>query len=116
MVNTILPIIGGVFIDTFGTSAGSILATSMITIGNILIATSTELASFHLMVTGRVLYGIGSGTIVTIQTAILCHWFKGKGLAIVVGVQIAMARLVRIIENEKEGEKRVKKLILIIKS
>ncbi|RHZ60411.1 hypothetical protein Glove_353g12 [Diversispora epigaea] len=99
LVNTILPIIGGIFIDTFGTSAGSILATSLITVGNIIVAVSTELASFPLMVVGRILYGIGSGTIVTIQIAILSHWFKGKGLAIVVGVQIAMARLAAFLAN-----------------
>ena len=101
LVNTILPILGGVFIDTFGTSAGSILATSLIAAGNILVAISTNLRSFVVMVIGRILYGIGSGTIVTIQVAILSHWFKGKGLAIVVGVQIAMSRLVRDINNAK---------------
>ncbi|CAJ0762656.1 21313_t:CDS:2 [Entrophospora sp. SA101] len=94
LVNTILPFLGGVFIDTFGTSLGSILATSLIAAGNILVALSTHLISFHVMVLGRIMYGIGSGTIVTIQTAILSHWFKGKGLAIAVGVQIAAARLV----------------------
>ncbi|CAJ0756832.1 21631_t:CDS:10 [Entrophospora sp. SA101] len=99
LVNTILPFLGGVFIDTFGTSLGSILATSLIAAGNILVALSTHLISFHVMVLGRIMYGIGSGTIVTIQTAILSHWFKGKGLAIAVGVQIAAARLSAFLAN-----------------
>jgi MFS family permease len=77
------------------------LATSLIAIGNILVALSTNLRSFIVMVIGRILYGIGSGTIVTIQVAILSHWFKGKGLAIVVGIQIAMSRLVRDVYNAK---------------
>ncbi|CAG8716198.1 3252_t:CDS:2, partial [Funneliformis caledonium] len=93
LVNTVLPILGGVFIDTFGTSVGSILATSLIAIGNILVALSTDLKSFAVMVIGRILYGIGSGTIVIVQVAILSHWFKGKGLAIAVGIQIAISRL-----------------------
>nr|CAG8517109.1 13088_t:CDS:10 [Entrophospora candida] len=99
LVNTILPFLGGVFIDTFGTSLGSILATFLIAAGNILVALSTHLISFHVMVLGRIMYGIGSGTIVTIQTAILSHWFKGKGLAIAVGVQIAAARLSSFLAN-----------------
>jgi MFS family permease len=94
LVNTILPILGGVFIDIFGTSIGSILATSLIAIGNIFVALSTNLRSFVVMVIGRFLYGIGSGTIVTIQMAILSHWFKGKGLAIVIGIQVAASRMV----------------------
>jgi MFS family permease len=52
-----------------------------------------------MMVIGRLLYGIGSGTIVTVQVAILSHWFKGKGLAIVVGIQISASRLVRDLRN-----------------
>ncbi|CAG8462744.1 7327_t:CDS:2 [Acaulospora morrowiae] len=99
LVNTILPILGGVFIDTFGTVAGSILATSLIATGNILVASSTLLVSFKVMVVGRIMYGIGSGTIVTIQTAILSHWFRGKGLAIAVGSQIAVARLSSFLAN-----------------
>ncbi|RIA97990.1 major facilitator superfamily domain-containing protein [Glomus cerebriforme] len=99
LVNTILPILGGVFIDTFGTSIGSILATSLIAIGNIFVALSTNLKSFVVMVIGRILYGIGSGTIITVQVAILSHWFKGKGLAIVVGIQIATSRMSSFLGN-----------------
>ncbi|RIB29423.1 major facilitator superfamily domain-containing protein [Gigaspora rosea] len=99
LVNTILPILGGVFIDTFGTSIGSILATSLIALGNIIVALSTNLRSFPMMVSGRILYGIGSGTIVTVQTTILSHWFKGKGLSIALGIQIATARLASFLAN-----------------
>ncbi|CAI2167413.1 17625_t:CDS:2 [Funneliformis geosporum] len=93
LVNTILPILGGIFLDTFGTLVGSVLATSLIAIGNILVALSTDLKSFAVMVIGRILYGIGSGTIVIVQLTILSHWFKGKGLGIAVGIQIAVSRL-----------------------
>ncbi|CAB4436284.1 unnamed protein product [Rhizophagus irregularis] len=99
LVNTILPILGGVFIDIFGTSIGSILATSLIAIGSVFVAISTNLRSFVVMVIGRFLYGIGSGTIVTVQMAILSHWFKGKGLAIVVGIQVAASRMSSFLGN-----------------
>ncbi|CAG8749974.1 4837_t:CDS:2, partial [Funneliformis mosseae] len=93
LINTFLPILGGIFLDTFGTLVGSILVTSLIAIGNILVALSTNLKSFPVMVIGRILYGIGSGNINIVQVTILSHWFKGKGLAIAVGIQIATSRL-----------------------
>ncbi|KAJ1650858.1 hypothetical protein IWQ61_008443, partial [Dispira simplex] len=45
------------------------------------------------MVVGRLLYGLGSGTIVTVQETILSYWFHGKGLALTIALQIATARL-----------------------
>ncbi|ORX90928.1 MFS general substrate transporter [Basidiobolus meristosporus CBS 931.73] len=93
LVNTILPVLGGVFIDTFGTNMGSILSTSLIAAGNIFVAFSASYASFPMMIVGRVLYGIGSGAIVIIQETIISHWFRGKGLAITLGLQIATSRL-----------------------
>ncbi|KAJ1905200.1 hypothetical protein IWQ60_012329 [Tieghemiomyces parasiticus] len=93
LVNTLLPVLGGLFIDSFGTSAGSILATSFILLGTTIVSVSTHYQSFATMVVGRLLYGLGSGTIVTIQETILSHWFTGKGLAMTIALQIATARL-----------------------
>ena len=45
------------------------------------------------MVTGRIIYGAGSGVIVTAQESILSHWFGGKSLGLVIGIQIAVSRL-----------------------
>ncbi|KAJ1961932.1 hypothetical protein IWQ62_003692 [Dispira parvispora] len=93
LVNTVLPVLGGLFIDSFGTSRGSILATTAILLGTVVVAISTHHRSFATMVAGRLLYGLGSGTIVTVQETILSHWFHGKGLALTIALQIATARL-----------------------
>ncbi|KAJ1918158.1 hypothetical protein H4219_002799 [Mycoemilia scoparia] len=93
MVNTFLPLLGGIFIDTFGTATGSILATIFITIGNTIISISTHQRSFHTMVVGKILYGLGSGAIVTIQETILGHWFKGRSLSIALALQISSSRV-----------------------
>ncbi|RKP27170.1 major facilitator superfamily domain-containing protein, partial [Syncephalis pseudoplumigaleata] len=93
IVNTVLPLLAGLFVDTFGTQVGSILATSLIAAGYVLAATSTSLASFPLMVVGYVMYGLGSGSITVVQGAILSHWFRGKGLAIAMGLEVATSRL-----------------------
>ncbi|OLY85259.1 Major facilitator superfamily domain-containing protein 1 [Smittium mucronatum] len=93
LVNTIIPVFGGFFIDSFGTSLGSLLATFFIMFGSLIIALSTNMSSFPLMVLGRILYGLGSGTIVTVQETILGHWFKGSSLAATIALQISTARL-----------------------
>ncbi|KAJ1993795.1 hypothetical protein GGI26_002585 [Coemansia sp. RSA 1358] len=92
-VNTILPILGGLFIDAFGTTSGSLIATSLIMLGNLIISISTHTRSFSTMVVGRILYGLGSGTITVVQETILGSWFKGKGLAITIAIQITTSRI-----------------------
>ncbi|KAJ3362824.1 Major facilitator super domain-containing protein 1 [Allomyces javanicus] len=93
LVNTIVPAIGGRFIDVFGVSNGSIVSCTLIMTGGLLVALSAHWQSFAVMVLGRLLYGLGSMTIITVQHTILAHWFRGSALAIVVGVQIATSRL-----------------------
>ncbi|ORZ30756.1 major facilitator superfamily domain-containing protein [Catenaria anguillulae PL171] len=93
LVNTIIPVIGGRFIDTFGVSNGSIVSCTLIMLGGLLFALSAHAQSFALMVMGRLLYGLGSMTVITVQHTILAHWFRGTALAVTVGVQIATSRL-----------------------
>ncbi|KAJ2493289.1 hypothetical protein IWW37_000752 [Coemansia sp. RSA 2050] len=92
-VNTVLPILGGLFIDAFGTTSGSLVATFLIMLGNLIISISTHSRSFSTMVGGRILYGLGSGAITVVQETILGSWFKGKGLAITIAIQITTSRI-----------------------
>lgn len=93
IVNTVLPVIGGIFLDAFGTAAGSIITTVLITSGNILVAASTSNANLSMMLIGRILYGIGSGTVVIVQETILSQWFKGRSLAGVMALMLTVSRL-----------------------
>ncbi|KAJ2591707.1 hypothetical protein H4R99_006658 [Coemansia sp. RSA 1722] len=92
-VNTVLPILGGLFIDSFGTTTGSLMATFLIMFGNLIISLSTHSRSFPVMVVGRIFYGLGSGTITVVQETILGSWFKGKGLALTIAIQITTSRI-----------------------
>ena len=94
IVNTILPGLGGVFLDTFGTAKGSIITTVLITIGNVLVSLSTHNRSMSTMIVGRILYGIGSGNVVIVQETILSQWFYGRDLAGVIGLMLTVSRLV----------------------
>lgn len=93
IVNTVLPVIGGIFIDAFGTISGSVLTTFLITSGNVLIALSTSTLNINMMILGRILYGIGSGTVVIVQETILSQWFRGRSLAAVVALMLTVSRL-----------------------
>ncbi|KAI9028279.1 major facilitator superfamily domain-containing protein [Phycomyces nitens] len=93
IVNTILPVVGGIFVDAFGTIPGSILTTLLITSGNTLVALSTSSSNLTMMITGRILYGIGSGTVVIVQETILSQWFTGRSLAAVVALMLTVSRL-----------------------
>ncbi|KAI9190140.1 hypothetical protein H9P43_001573 [Blastocladiella emersonii ATCC 22665] len=93
LVNTIVPLVGGRFIDTFGVSNGSAVSCTLIMLGGFLFALSAHLKSFVVMVAGRLLYGLGAMTVITVQHTILAHWFRGTALAVTVGVQIATSRL-----------------------
>ncbi|KAI8866589.1 MFS general substrate transporter, partial [Ramicandelaber brevisporus] len=93
VVNTIIPVLGGILIDAMGTGIGSLATTFLIVTGNALTSLSTHSNSFGLMVLGRVIYGLGSGTVTTAQETILGHWFMGRGLAITLAFQLASSRL-----------------------
>lgn len=94
IVNTILPVLGGVFLDAFGTAKGSIITTVLITMGNVLVSLSIHGKSMSIMVIGRILYGIGSGNVVIVQETILSQWFHGRDLAGVIGLMLTVSRLV----------------------
>jgi MFS family permease len=49
-----------------------------------------------MMVAGRILYGIGSGTVVIVQETILSQWFSGRSLAAVVALMLTVSRLVKV--------------------
>lgn len=94
LINTILPFLGGVWMDRFGTGWGALLSTGLIVVGNAFSAMASHLDSYAWMVVSRIIFGLGSGCVVVAQETILSKWFRGKGLAITIGLQITVSRLV----------------------
>ncbi|KAG5459242.1 MAG: hypothetical protein BJ554DRAFT_376, partial [Olpidium bornovanus] len=85
-----------VFLDAFGTDAGSVISTGLILFGTGITAVSAFArvsSAYQLLVFGRVVYAFGAGTVVVTQHSILSSWFRGKGLAVAFGLQIAVGRL-----------------------
>lgn len=93
IINTVFPIVGGFFIDVCGTVWGTIVVNLMIFTGSLLTAIAANISSFSLMVVGQVVFGIGSGLIVTMQESLLSKWFRTKYLAFAIGMQLSISRL-----------------------
>ncbi|CDH61573.1 major facilitator superfamily transporter [Lichtheimia corymbifera JMRC:FSU:9682] len=100
LVNTILPMLAGFFIDDLR-SLGSIRGTSLVSIivflGSVLVSIGSTKSSYPIMVVGQVVYGLASGMIVTMQEGILSRWFRDRQIAIIIGVHLCVARLTKFI-------------------
>ncbi|CAO3585571.1 unnamed protein product [Absidia cylindrospora] len=93
IINTIFPIAGGMFIDMFGSIWGTLAVNFAIILGSLLTAIAAKYETFALMVVGRVIFGIGSGLIVTMQESLLSKWFRTQHLAFAIGLQLSISRL-----------------------
>ena len=83
-------LIGGVFIDRFGTKKSTMLFGSICTIAAIVTAISPNI---NVMLTGRVLLGLGAEPLIVAITTALAKWFKGKELSFAFGINLTIARL-----------------------
>ncbi|CAO3638916.1 unnamed protein product [Cunninghamella echinulata] len=93
IINTIFPIAGGIFIDMFGSVWGTLFVNILVIIGSLLTAIACKYSSFPLIIVGRVIFGIGSGLIVTMQESLLSKWFRTNHLSIAIGLQLSISRL-----------------------
>ncbi len=81
---------GGVLTDRLGTRRASMLFSSLVVLGALVVALSN---SSTMLFAGRLIFGAGSESLVVAQLAILSKWFKGKELALSFGVSLTISRL-----------------------
>ncbi|KAI9296538.1 MFS general substrate transporter [Neoconidiobolus thromboides FSU 785] len=93
IVNSFMPLFGGLFMDMFGTDKGSLIATTLTTLGNLIVALGAYSRLFWVMILGRVVFGLGHGCTVVAQEVILSHWFRGRGLSFVIGLSFASSKV-----------------------
>ncbi|PVU96867.1 hypothetical protein BB559_002238 [Furculomyces boomerangus] len=93
LLNTFMPLVSGIVFDIYGSVWGSLVVSTAIFLGTLIVAISASISSFPLMVVGRLIYGAGSGAIVGIQESILAQWFSEGSLSTVIGVQLSTSRL-----------------------
>lgn len=100
LVNTVLPLISGVFIDDIskiGSIRATVIVSTVIFAGSLLVSIGSSNNSYPCMMTGQIIYGLGGGMIVTMQEGIISRWFRDKELAIVIGIMLAVARLTKFV-------------------
>lgn len=81
---------GGYLIDRVGVRRASLILSSFIVAGAALVACAPSLQVMYL---GRILFGIGSESMIVAQSAITARWFTGKELAMAFGITLTVSRL-----------------------
>jgi len=81
---------GGLLIDRVGVRRASLIFSSFVVVGACMVAAAPSLPVLY---AGRVLFGIGSESMIVAQSAITARWFTGKELAMAFGITLTIARL-----------------------
>lgn len=81
---------GGFLIDRAGVRIGSLIFSTLVVIGAAVVAWAPNIT---MMYVGRILFGMGSETMIVAQSAIIARWFSGKELAMAFGISLTVSRL-----------------------
>src|SRR5215472_17256740 len=79
---------GGFLIDTAGVRLASMIFSSFIVGGAAIVAWAPSVAILDV---GRIIFGMGSESLIVAQSAIIARWFTGKELAMAFGVTLTMS-------------------------
>jgi MFS family permease len=88
--NVFLVVIGGVLVDRFTARRMVVATTAICLVGAAVTAVG---ARFPVMAVGRLLFGIGSETLVVAVLVALAQWFSGRYLALLMAMNLSLARL-----------------------
>ncbi len=88
--NIVMVLIGGVIIDRIGTRRGTLLFGTLCFLGAVLTAAS---GNWMVMVSGRLLFGLGAESLIVAVTTAMAKWFRGKELSFAFGINLMIARL-----------------------
>ncbi|KAG7492067.1 hypothetical protein MATL_G00010600 [Megalops atlanticus] len=95
--NALVVIMAGFLIDKLGNRFGVFLFSFLTVLGSAIFALGSHFKGtgylLPLMLTGRLLFGSGNGSLTIVQNRITAFWFKGKELALAFGLTLAFSRL-----------------------
>jgi MFS family permease len=81
---------GGYLIDRVGVRLASLIFSAFVVAGAAIVAAAPSLPVMYL---GRILFGMGSESMIVAQSAITARWFTGKELAMAFGITLTVSRL-----------------------
>lgn len=82
-----------------GLRLGILLFTSVLTLGQAVFTIGGYKKSLGIMIAGRVIFGLGGESMSVAQSAIVSKWFKGKELAMALGLNITISRLGSVVNG-----------------
>ncbi|KND02095.1 uncharacterized protein SPPG_02595 [Spizellomyces punctatus DAOM BR117] len=91
--NTVLPFWGGYLVDVYGTAKMVWWLGILVCLGQALVALGVQVKWVWVVWVGRLLFGVGAESLSVAQTRITTKWFRGKDLALALGMNLSVARL-----------------------
>ncbi|CAH2307673.1 major facilitator superfamily domain-containing 1-like, partial [Pelobates cultripes] len=95
--NALVVIMAGFLIDKLGNRFGLFLFSFLTVLGSAIFALGSHFKGtpylLPLMLTGRLLFGSGNGSLTIVQNRVTAFWFKGKELALAFGLTLSFSRL-----------------------
>ncbi|OAL46303.1 MFS general substrate transporter [Pyrenochaeta sp. DS3sAY3a] len=96
LVNTLLPIFGGMLLDWWGPNSVTLVCTTVMLGGNALAAGATNLGKWRVLVAGQIIEGLGVAVLDSAQHKFFYHWFGARDLGFAFGIDNAVAKAVGI--------------------
>ncbi|KAF9558752.1 hypothetical protein EC968_006877 [Mortierella alpina] len=96
--NVILPWIGGYAIKKFGNRRLIIALSVLVAFGHLVVCLGLEKKHVPVMIIGRVIFGAAESLVVA-QCAITVKYFRGKELALALGINLCVSRLGSVLND-----------------
>ncbi|KAF8982549.1 hypothetical protein BGZ46_001079 [Entomortierella lignicola] len=90
---TIIPLLGGLLVERYGTGPSSIVFTSIVIVGQTIVVIGGWIHSVKIMIIGFIIFGLGGAPIALIQETIWVRYFRNNGLAFVLAMGLTSGKL-----------------------
>lgn len=90
--NVLLPLVMGLAVDRYGCRVSIFVLACCVVCGHALFAAGVGMGSWPVMIAGRIVFGLGGESIQLAQNCLLFRWFKGKEVALALGLNLSLAR------------------------
>eukprot|EP00494_Astrolonche_serrata_P033097 UN33366 len=98
--NTVLPLLGGVFVDQIGVYKCLVIFMTCLCVGQSVFALAVSTESYWLAIVGRIIFVFGGESICVASSALLADWFKDKEMGFAMAVNLSVARLGSVINDQ----------------
>lgn len=96
--NMFLPFIGGRFLDKHGPDKVRLFLL-WTCIGQVIFALGMQFKKIWMAIVGRILFGIGEGSVVVGTRVLIASWFRGEELTFAMGVGVAITNLSKMLSK-----------------